>query len=154
MTQPKPSACELTKEDKAYFRDLFNLYATKDTQKISHESLYKIFELIGFRPTPSYDAELRDCFDKKPEVNFVDFLSLLTCKHLQPTMNPIDIMNSFRFLSKEYTREGWIKFDRVLEIVDACYGDDAERELMLGRLEKLQDSDGYIDFETFVKLSF
>ena len=64
------------------------------------------------------------------------------------------MLNSFRLLSKEYEREGMIKIDRVKEILLEMGINDLEVTQLTTQLQSLQDSDGYFNFEEFVKSAF
>ena len=55
-------------------------------------------------------------FDKNPKINFNEFLQIFSLKS-NNQYNQTDVMNAFRLLSKEYDRPGWIKLDRVKEIL-------------------------------------
>ena len=55
-------------------------------------------------------------FVKKPEMGFNDFLMIFSLQS-NNQYNEVDVKNAFRLLSKEYERPGWIKLDRVKEIL-------------------------------------
>ena len=55
-------------------------------------------------------------FLKKEEISFNEFLSIFSLKS-NNQYNEVDVKNAFRLLSKEYDRPGWIKLERVKEIL-------------------------------------
>ena len=55
-------------------------------------------------------------FEKKKEINFKEFLQIFALK-TNNKYNEIDIKNSFRYLSQEYSKPGWIKVDKVRELM-------------------------------------
>ena len=72
--------------------------------------------MVGFQPNEKQTQEFDELFAKKPLLGFNDFLSIFSLKS-NTQFNEIDVKNSFRLLSKEYTREGQIKLERVKEIL-------------------------------------
>ncbi len=103
--------------DKKYFREIFTLNATGEGKdKINFQGLEEIFKMVGFTPNDKQKVEFEELFAKKPTLNFNEFLSIFSLKN-NSQFNEIDVKNSFRLLSKEYTRDGWIKLDRVKEIL-------------------------------------
>ena len=77
-------------------------------------------------------------FAKKPLLNFNDFLNIFTLKS-NAQFNETDVKNSFRLLSKEYTREGMIKLDRVKEILIEMGLTDLEVVQLTTQLNSLCD---------------
>ena len=55
-------------------------------------------------------------FVKKSEIGFNDFLQIFSLKS-NNQYNEVDVKNAFRLLSKEYDRPGYIKLERVKEIL-------------------------------------
>ena len=43
--------------DKKYFREIFNLHADTNTEKINYEGLQKIFEMVDFKPNEKQNEE-------------------------------------------------------------------------------------------------
>ena len=64
-------------------------------------------------------------FEKNPVINFNEFLQIFSLKS-NNQYNQTDVMNAFRLLSKEYDRPGWIKLDRVKEILAEMGLDDVD----------------------------
>ena len=110
----KGGKTKISEMDKKYFREIFNLYS--ENEKITHDGLNKIFEMVDFKPNEKQDEEFKAMFVKKPEIGFNDFLQIFSLKS-NNQYNEIDVKNAFRLLSKEYERPGWIKLDRVKEIL-------------------------------------
>ena len=110
--------------DKKYFREIFQLNAIDDEgndegpnrDKLNLTGLNKIFEMVGFEPNEKQKQEFEEMFQKKPMINFGDFLNIFTLKS-NAQFNEVDVKNSFRLLSKEYNKDGHIKLDRVKEIL-------------------------------------
>ena len=110
--------------DKKYFREIFQLNAIDDEgndvgpnrDKLNLAGLNKIFEMVGFEPNEKQKQEFEEMFQKKPMINFGDFLNIFTLKS-NAQFNEVDVKNSFRLLSKEYNKDGHIKLDRVKEIL-------------------------------------
>jgi len=86
-------------------------------------------------------------------LSFTEFLTIFSLKS-NSQFNETDVLNSFRLLSKEYDREGMIKIDRVKEILLEMGINDLEVTQLTTQLQSLQDSDGYFNFEEFVKSAF
>ena len=68
--------------------------------------------------------------------------------------NEIDVKNAFRLLSKEYERPGWIKLDRVKEILAEMGLADVDIIQLTNQLQSQCDGDGMFNFEDFVKSAF
>lgn len=147
--------------DRKYFREIFALNSIDDEgntegpnrDKLNYEGLNKIFEMVGFEPNDKQKQEFEELFAKKPLLNFNDFLSIFSLKS-NSQFNEVDVKNSFRLLSKEYTREGHIKLDRVKEILNEMGLTDLEIVQLTTQLQSLCDDKGYFNFEDFVKSAF
>ena len=139
--------------DKKYFREIFNLHADKETEKIKYEDLQKIFEMVDFKPNEKQEEEFRGMFTKKPEITFTEFLSIFSLKS-NNQYNEIDVKNAFRLLSKEYDRPGWIKLERVKEILTEMGQSETEIIQLTSQLNTLCDDQGMFNFEEFVKAAF
>ena len=63
-------------------------------------------------------------------------------------------MNAFRLLSKEYEKSGWIKVDRVREILKEMGLKEIEIVHLTTQLQNLEKEDGMFNFEDFVNDSF
>ncbi len=72
--------------------------------------------MVGFTPNEKQKIEFEELFAKKPTLGFTDFLGIFSLKN-NSQFNEIDVKNSFRLLSKEYSKDGFIKLDRVKEIL-------------------------------------
>ena len=66
----------------------------------------------------------------------------------------MDVKNAFRLLSKEYERPGWIKLDRVKEILSEMGLDDVDIIQLTNQLQNQCDDSGMFNFEDFVKSAF
>lgn len=135
-----------------YFREIFTLNANADS-KIDQKGLDEIFKMVGFVPNEKQQKEFSELFQKKALLAFNDFLSIFSLKS-NSQFNEVDVKNSFRLLSKEYTREGWIKLDRVKEILLEMGVSDLEVVQLTTQLQTLCDETGYFNFEEFVKSAF
>ena len=105
---------KISEMDKKYFREIFNLHAVED--KINYEGLQKIFEMVDFKPNEKQNEEFKAMFNKKPEIGFNEFLQIFSLKS-NNQYNEVDVKNAFRLLSKEYDKPGYIKLERVKEIL-------------------------------------
>ncbi len=72
--------------------------------------------MVDFKTNEKQDEEFKAVFNKKPEIGFNEFLQIFSLKS-NNQYNEIDVKNAFRLLSKEYDRPGWIKLERVKEIL-------------------------------------
>ena len=142
----------ISETDKRYFREIFDLNANSD-KKIDQKGLDEIFKMVGFTPNDKQKAEFDELFAKKPMLSFPEFMTIFSLKS-NSQFNETDVLNSFRLLSKEYDREGMIKIDRVKEILLEMGINDLEVTQLTTQLQSLQDSDGYFNFEEFVKSAF
>ena len=66
------------------------------------------------------------------------------------------MLNSFRLLSKEYERPGWIKIERVKVILAEMGLDDVDIIQLTSQLESRceKDDEGMFNFEEFVEDAF
>ena len=92
-------------------------------------------------------------FDKKPEIGFNEFLQIFSLKS-NNQYNEVDVKNAFRLLSKEYERPGWIKLDRVKEILAEMGLSDVDIIQLTNQLGGQCDDQGMFNFEDFVKSAF
>lgn len=67
--------------------------------------------------------------------------------------NEVDVKNAFRLLSKEYDKSGWIRLDRVKDILSEMGLQDVEILQLTNQLNSLCE-DGMFNFEDFVKSAF
>ena len=141
--------------DKKYFREIFNLHADKISGKITYEKLQEIFIMVDFKPNDKQDEEFKAMFHKTDEINFNDFLNIFSLKS-NNQYNKTDVLNAFRLLSKEYERPGWIRIDRVREILAEMGLEDVEIIQLTSQLEARCDGDenGMFNFEEFVESAF
>ena len=123
MSGGRGGKTKISEMDKKYFREIFNLHAQED--KITYEGLQKIFEMVDFKPNDKQNEEFQQMFAKKPEIGFADFLQIFSLKS-NNQYNEVDVKNAFRLLSKEYDRPGWIKLERVKEILAEMGLDDVD----------------------------
>jgi len=72
--------------------------------------------MVGFTPNEKQKQEFEEMFQKKSALSFNEFLSIFSLKS-NSQFNEIDVKNSFRLLSKEYEKDGFIKLERVKEIL-------------------------------------
>ena len=95
-------------------------------------------------------------FAKKPQIGFADFLQIFSLKS-NNQYNEVDVKNAFRLLSKEYERPGWIKLERVKEILAEMGLDDVDIIQLTNQLETQCEGEGdnkMFNFEEFVKSAF
>ena len=150
----RQSKTRISDMDKKYFREIFTLNATGEGKdKINLQGLEEIFKMVGFTPNEKQRVEFEELFAKKPTLNFNEFLSIFSLKN-NSQFNEVDVKNAFRLLSKEYTRDGWIKLDRVKEILNEMGISDLEIVQLTTQLQTLCDESGYFNFEEFVKSAF
>ena len=88
-------------------------------------------------------------------LTFAQFLNVFSLKS-NKQFNEVDVKNAFRLLSKEYDSEraGMIRLERVKEILTEMGITDLEIVQLTTQLQGLCDSEGYFDFEKFVKDAF
>ena len=92
-------------------------------------------------------------FKDKDSINFNNFLKIFSLKS-NSQYNEIDVKNSFRLLSKEYEKPGFIHLDRVKEILEEMGLQDVEIMQLTNQLNNLTGTDGKFDFEKFVGDAF
>ena len=127
---------KISEMDKRYFREIFNLHATDD--RINYDALCAIFEMVDFKPNEKQEAEFKAMFQKKELLPFSDFLQIFSLKSSNQ-YNEIDVKNAFRLLSKEYEKSGFIKLDRVKEILTEMGLQDVEILQLTNQLNYLCD---------------
>eukprot|EP00347_Sterkiella_histriomuscorum_P015154 403358114 len=143
---------KISELDKKYFREIFLLHANKD-EKIDYEALCRIFEMVDFKPNEKQEVEFKAMFTKKEQLSFADFLQIFSLKS-NNQYNEIDVKNAFRLLSKEYERPGFIRLDRVKDILGEMGLQDVEILQLTNQLNSLCDDHGMFNFEEFVKSAF
>ena len=92
-------------------------------------------------------------FTHKTDISFKEFLSIFSLKS-NNQYNEVDVKNAFRLLSKEYERPGWIKIDRVKEILAEMGLQDVDIIQLTNQLNSLCDENDMFNFEEFVKSAF
>ena len=116
----KNRASRISDLDEKYFKEIFQLNGeVRDGhtgKRIDLQGLYRIFDMVGFEPNPKQKQEFKEMFEKEETLNFRQFLDIFSLRS-NPEFDQTDVKNAFRLLSKEYTREGMIKLDRVKEIL-------------------------------------
>ena len=109
--------------------------------------------MVDFKPNEKQDEEFKAMFVKKPEIGFNEFLQIFSLKS-NNQYNEIDVKNAFRLLSKEYDRPGWIKLERVKEILAEMGLNDVDIIQLTNQLQSQCDNEGMFNFEEFVKSAF
>ena len=135
-----------------YFREIFNLKCSED-KKINYAGLIEIFEMVDFHPNEKQTEEFKSLFEKSEWIDFEQFLKIFTLRS-NDYYNEVDVKNAFRLLSKEYERPGWIKVERVVEILKEMGLKEIEVVHLTTQLQNLEKEDGMFNFEEFVKDSF
>ena len=139
--------------EQAYFREIFDLHASKTEGKLTYEGLNELFEMVAFKPNEKQQEEFKEMFAAKKEISFKEFLSIFSLKS-NSQYNEVDVKNAFRLLSKEYERPGWIKLERVKEILAEMGLKDVDIIQLTNQLNSLCDDQGMFNFEEFVKNAF
>ena len=109
--------------------------------------------MVDFKPNEKQDEEFRAMFNKKTEIGFNDFLQIFSLKS-NNQYNEVDVKNAFRLLSKEYDKPGYIKLERVKEILAEMGLADVDIIQLTNQLTQQCDEDGMFNFEEFVKSAF
>ena len=153
----------ITDQDRMYFKEIFNLEAKvmdgKDSQmRIDLDALERIFKMVGFEPNAKQSEEFGQMFKQSHHpgtLNFVEFMQVFSLKS-NPEFQEVDVKNAFRLLSKNYESErpNQIKIDRVKEILTEMGITDLEIVQLTTQLQGLCDTDGYFNFENFVRDAF
>ena len=146
------SGSKIQEGHKKYFREIFNLQANSDG-KINYDGLLKIFEMVDFHPNEKQHEEFKGLFENKEFINFTEFLKIFTLRS-NDYYTKTDVMNAFRLLSKEYEKSGWIKVDRVRDILKEMGLKEIEIVHLTTQLQNLEKEDGMFNFEEFVNDSF
>ena len=139
--------------EQKYFREIFDLHASKNNGKLTYELLQELFEMVAFKPNEKQNEEFKEMFATKDEINFKEFLQIFSLKS-NNQYNEIDVKNAFRLLSKEYDRPGWIKLERVKEILAEMGLSDVDIIQLTNQLKGLCDDKEMFNFEEFVKSAF
>ena len=108
--------------------------------------------MVGFDPNEKQKEEFAAIFEKKSLMTYREFLDLFQLK--TNDYSKVDVKNSFRLLSKEYTRDGQITLERVQEILSDIGVSEAEIEQLSTQLLPYVKDDGYFNFEEFVNAAF
>ena len=145
------STSKIQSGHRKYFREIFNLQAVD--KKINYEKLLAIFEMVDFTPNDKQTEEFKALFEKSEWIDFEQFLKIFTLRS-NDYYNEVDVKNAFRLLSKEYDRPGWIKVERVNEILKEMGLKEIEIVHLTTQLQNLEKEDGMFNFEEFVKDSF
>ena len=118
--QGKHRASRISDLDEKYFKEIFNLNGEvrdgHSDKRIDLAGLHRIFDMVGFEPNPKQKQEFKEMFEKEETLNFRQFLDIFSLR-TNPEFDQTDVKNAFRLLSKEYTKDGMIKLDRVKEIL-------------------------------------
>ena len=112
----KGGSNKISTMEQGYFREIFDLHASKNDGKLNYELLLELFEMVAFKPNEKQSEEFKQMFAEKENISFKEFLSIFSLKS-NNQYNEVDVKNAFRLLSKEYERPGWIKIERVKEIL-------------------------------------
>ena len=112
----KGGSNKISTMEQGYFREIFDLHASKNDGKLNYELLLELFEMVAFKPNEKQSEEFKQMFSEKENISFKEFLSIFSLKS-NNQYNEVDVKNAFRLLSKEYERPGWIKIERVKEIL-------------------------------------
>ena len=139
--------------DRKYFRDIFQLHASPETDKITYEKLQEIFVMVDFKPNEKQNEEFKAMFAKKAEIGFNEFMQIFSLKS-NNQYDQVDVKNAFRLLSKEYDRPGYIKLDRVKEILAEMGLADVDIIQLTNQLSNLCDDNGMLNFEEFISSAF
>ena len=94
--------------------------------------------MVAFKPNEKQNEEFKAMFATKQDINFKEFLSIFSLKS-NNQYNEVDVKNAFRLLSKEYTRPGWIKIERVKEILTEMGLSDVDIIQLTNQLNSLCD---------------
>ncbi|CAI2383050.1 unnamed protein product [Moneuplotes crassus] len=146
------SSSKIQEGHKKYFREIFNLQANDD-RKIDYNGLLEIFSMVDFHPNEKQHEEFKQLFEHKEFIDFNEFLKIFTLKS-NDYYTKTDVMNAFRLLSKEYEKPGYIKVDRVWEILKEMGLKEIEIVHLTTQLQDLEKEDGMFNFEDFVNDSF
>ena len=149
----KGGSNKITTMEQGYFREIFDLHASKNDGKLTYELLQELFEMVAFKPNEKQNEEFKEMFEKKEEINFKDFLSIFSLKS-NNQYNEVDVKNAFRLLSKEYEKPGMIRLERVKEILAEMGLADVDIIQLTNQLNNLCDEHGMFDFESFVSSAF
>ena len=109
--------------------------------------------MVDFHPNEKQTEEFKSLFEKSEWIDFEQFLKIFTLRS-NDYYNEVDVKNAFRLLSKEYERPGWIKVERVVEILKEMGLKEIEVVHLTTQLQNLEKEDGMFNFEEFVKDSF
>ena len=112
----KGSSNKISTMEQGYFREIFELHACRNDGKLNYELLQELFEMVAFKPNEKQQEEFKEMFAHKADISFKEFLSIFSLKS-NHQYNAVDVKNAFRLLSKEYEKPGWIKLERVKEIL-------------------------------------
>ena len=124
--------------------------------RIDYDALQRIFNKVGFEPNRKQTQEFQTMFEQSDgTLKFNEFLNVFSLKS-NPEFQEVDVKNAFRLLSKNYDSDkpGMIKIERVREILTEMGITDLEIVQLTTQLQGLCDSEGYFNFENFVKDAF
>ena len=76
----KGDTSKISTMEQKYFREIFELHASKNGGKLTYQLLQELFEQVAFKPNEKQNEEFKEMFAKKDEINFNDFLSIFSLK--------------------------------------------------------------------------
>ena len=145
-------ADQLTDEQIAEFKEAFALFDTDGDGIITTKELRAVMNSLGQNHT---DAELQDMLnavdaDRNGDVDFPEFLTLMFGK-MKDTSKDEPLIEAFRVFDKD--GNGYIsaaEFRRVMTNLGEKLTDEEVEEMI--RESDIQDGDGQINYEEFVKM--
>ena len=153
MSSKAAESSKISTMEQKYFREIFDLHAAKNNGKLTYPLLQELFEMVAFKPNEKQNEEFKEMFATKDEISFKEFLQIFSLKS-NNQYNEIDVKNAFRLLSKEYEKPGWIKLERVKEILSEMGLSDIDIIQLTNQLKPLCDDKEMFNFEEFVKSAF
>ena len=76
----KGGSNKISTMEQGYFREIFELHASKNNGKLTYELLQELFEMVAFKPNEKQNEEFKEMFAIKHEITFKEFLGIFSLK--------------------------------------------------------------------------
>ena len=138
----------LSKEEKAAIRDVFNVYDDNLSGSIDIKELPTLLRYLHYTPTEAQCAELMKKYDKNGDgtLSLQEIFALCANEPIPKLDNEEALRKAFRVFDRD--NSGKVSFKELKEAM--CTRGEPLREEELTRLFKeVDDGDGELDFEEF-----
>ncbi|KAK9824637.1 hypothetical protein WJX72_011960 [[Myrmecia] bisecta] len=145
---------ELSDEDVAAFKEVFDMVDVDGGGSISGEEVQKLMELLGMDSSPEEVATMIADIDQdgNGEVDFQEFLSVMAGAQ-QPAYSKKELLRAFRLFADKDAPAGRITQGTLEKALVTYCGDKVSEEDLTQLISQLAvDEHGWIDFQQAVDL--